>query len=351
MEPTQTIPQGPTENEPKGPWIKYRVEHRDRETNQLISHADSEELVFNDTVRDDEPSSNPAAFILVTTYKTRGSLSLAVQQSSAQSTVTSPPLYSLHLTSPAIVNALRSVVQYYPSQDLTGDIIVVHWPYPILVHHYDELAQFRDEVSYKDERDLCEREKGAHGDLGLLLQYLDRSVMAEVRKEKERNKRGFTTFEYQWVTLKPGTTILDKLLEETQVRPWIIHSIKGGVFEQPPVPWIIYRWHLRYDGRYLSRSMDSALFDKFDGESEMSEIIVGDLNDSNNPEAVSTQLKYGELYWNLLQKQCRQYNGKTQDIISKEVSNSRSYTSIIANKITGRWPSNGRYEVLFHHPS
>lgn len=345
MEPTQTVSQGPTENKPKGPWIKYRVEHRHRETDELISHADGEEPALNDTLSDD--GSNPPAFIFVTTYKTGGLSSPKVRQSSAQSTITSPPLYSLHLISPAIVNALRSVVQYYPSQDLTGDI-VIHWPYAILVHHYDELAQFRDEVGHKDERDLCEREKSLHGDLGLLLQYLDRSVMEEVRKEQERNKRGFNTFDYRWVALKPGTTVLDEFRDQTELRPYVIHSIEGGTFESPPVPWSISRWYLRYDGRYLGRCMRDVIYDKFDGENQQFEIIVGDLeNNDNHPDAVLNQLKYGESYWSLIQKQCKQYNGKTQDVIPKEVSNIRSYNSAIANEILiGRWLSNGRYEVL-----
>ncbi|KAI1195290.1 P-loop containing nucleoside triphosphate hydrolase protein [Nemania serpens] len=300
-----------------GPWIKYRVEHRHRETDELISHADGEEPALNDTLSDD--GSNPPAFIFVTTYKTGGLSSPKVRQSSAQSTITSPPLYSLHLISPAIVNALRSVVQYYPSQDLTGDI-VIHWPYAILVHHYDELAQFRDEVGHKDERDLCEREKSLHGDLGLLLQYLDRSVMEEVRKEQERNKRGFNTFDYRWVALKPGTTVLDEFRDQTELRPYVIHSIEGGTFESPPVPWSISRWYLRYDGRYLGRCMRDVIYDKFDGENQQFEIIVGDLeNNDNHPDAVLNQLKYGESYWSLIQKQCKQYNGKTQDVIPKEV--------------------------------
>ncbi|KAJ8127738.1 hypothetical protein O1611_g5897 [Lasiodiplodia mahajangana] len=86
------------------------------------------------------------------------------------STIIALPAYSIHLTSPAIIDALRSVVQYYPTEDLTGNI-VVNWP---------GIAQFGDRVRKADERELWKTEKRAYKDLGLLLRYLDKSVMSGV---------------------------------------------------------------------------------------------------------------------------------------------------------------------------
>ncbi|KAI8950128.1 P-loop containing nucleoside triphosphate hydrolase protein [Xylaria longipes] len=308
MKPTQPVQQGPIEDKPKGPRIRYRVEHRHLETNELISHHDTEGPEV-----DDDGGSHGEAFVLVTTYKTRNPLS------STQAIGTSPPSYSLHLISPAIVNALRSVVQYYPYQDLTGDI-VINWPYAILVHHYDELAQFRDRVAQKDERDLCEREKRAFDDLNLLLKYLDRSVMPEVLQERERNAKGYHTFEYMWVWSKPGTTMLQSIREDTEFHPQVIHSMIGGVFQYPPRAWTIVSWDMRYDGKYLGRYRILTDIDKFDGQEEIINTVVGDMENKNDlPGNVANQLNYGETYWRLLSKQCMQYKGKTQDVPSKEV--------------------------------
>ncbi|KAI1362157.1 P-loop containing nucleoside triphosphate hydrolase protein [Xylaria arbuscula] len=318
MEPAQLDRQGLAEGKSTGPWIRYRVEHRHSGTNEVMSHRDSKEPNLEDKLGDDGP--NSPAFTLVTTYMIPGSLLAGQQQFGVQSmpTITSPPLYSLHLSSPAIVHALRSVVQYYPSQDLTGDV-VIKWPYPILVHHYEELTQYRDVVSQKDPSNLCEREKGAYEDLGLLLQYLDGSVMPEVRKEQERNRRGFETFAYKWVRMRPGTTELISYDIEDQYRAWVIHSVTGGIFEDPPVPWTFTRWHLRYDGTYLGRVQAESEFAKFDGEQEQDGILVGDLSTSELPQIVTDQLEYGKMYWNLLRKQCKHVKGKTQDTIPKEV--------------------------------
>lgn len=319
MEPAQPARQEVTEDKPTGPWIRYRVEHRRLETNELMNHRDSEEPDLDDKLDDDGPQR--AAFTLVTTYKVRRPLLSENQHFAARPTIASPPLYSLHFASPAIIHALRSVVQYYPSQDLTGDIVIT-WPYAILVHHYDELTQYRNMVSQKDPNDLCEREKGADEDLSLLLQYLDRSIMPEVRKERERNERGFYTFEYFWLSMRPGATCLRKYDSGSQhPHPWVIHALTRGAFEYPPVPWTLYCWQMRYDGRYLGRFLEETCVNKWDGESEITNIIVGDLDsDVDMPEAVSNQLEYGKTYWNLLQKQCRHVKGKTRAIIPKEVS-------------------------------
>ncbi|KAI0802934.1 P-loop containing nucleoside triphosphate hydrolase protein [Xylaria sp. FL0064] len=320
METNQLICQVPSDDR-QSAWIRYRVEYRDRKTNELVSHYDTNESGVDH--KKNIEGSNGAAFVLITTYQTGKSLSSLDQLGEGSSTqailaAISPPLHSIHLTSPAIVNALRPVVQYYPSQDLTGDI-VINWPYPILVHHYNELAQFRDRVAEKDENKLCEREKRAYKDLSLLLQYLDKSVMPEVLKERERNARGYHTFEYMWVLLKPGTTVQLEL-DDGKPRHYVVSALRSGALQYPPQDWFVEGWNMRYDGEYLGRYRLNTSIPKFDGEKQIDFTIVGDLeNGSNLPGNVANQLKYGEIYWNLLRKQCRHYKGKTQDVPSKEV--------------------------------
>ncbi|KAI1502348.1 P-loop containing nucleoside triphosphate hydrolase protein [Biscogniauxia marginata] len=299
---------------PRGAWIRYRLEHRNRDTNELISHRDTKGPGLDDDGKDglDGP-----AFALVTTYKTAPP---AVNQTTEQplTAAASPPSYALHLYSPAIINALQTVVQYYPSQDLTGDIIV-NWPYPILVHHYDELAKFREDSAKRDGKDRCVREKGAYADIGLLLKFLDDNVMADVAAEKERNKNGFFTFEHAWVFLKPGLTVLDQWRDSTDLLPRVIHSISGGVFQHPRVAWKVNYWDMRYDGRYLGRYMTSVDIEKFDGQNTFKHVEVDDLQKDDLPEDVNNQIKYGETYWKLLRKQCRHYKGKTQNFPYNEV--------------------------------
>ncbi|CAJ2501364.1 Uu.00g042170.m01.CDS01 [Anthostomella pinea] len=309
----------PDKDAPRGAWIRYRVEHRNRDTNELISHRDTKGPGFDD---DDKDSLDGPAFALVTTFKTAPPPldSTTAQPLTTTSVATaSPPSYALHLYSKAIVNALQSVVQYYPSQDLTGDV-VINWPYPILIHHYQELADFRERVAQKDGTDLCVRERGAHEQVGLLLKFLDDSVMPDVLAETDRNKKGFYTFEHAWVALKPGITLLDQWRDSTDKLPRVIHSVEGGVFQNPRISWTVHYWDMRYDGRYLGRYLTQVGIEKFDGQNKWKHIEVGKLSEGTNlSEDVANQLRYGEIYWNLLRKQCRQYKGKTQKFPYNEV--------------------------------
>lgn len=45
----------------------------------------------------------------------------------------------IRIYSRSIINALQSVVNYYPGQDLVSMPVDIRWPYAILIHHWDEL--------------------------------------------------------------------------------------------------------------------------------------------------------------------------------------------------------------------
>ena len=231
----------------------------------------------------------------------------------------------LRIYSPAIIHALRSVVTYYPSQNLSSDIIVIHRPYPVLVHHYDELANFRDQHARKDPTTLCSRVVNATKDLDCLLRFLDEQVMGELRKEIERNKSGLYTFKHQWLSHKPGMTLLYRSREDTAWIPGVIHSVSGGSFQSPVQEWRIVLWYMSSDGEYLTRRTMINSSSVFEGLSETKEdYLLFDREDmeqmmSKNP-AVMEAVNIGKEYWKLLNKQCRFHMGRTKSFPHNEVS-------------------------------
>jgi hypothetical protein len=322
---TTTSSSSKVEKSQSGAWIRYRIEYRHRETDELIhwSNKADEDFFVHIQGQDQTRGADSPAFELIAVYKTRPVGSNVSQpavpgaKEAAPPPTSMPPSYHLHIYSFAIINALQSVVQYYPGQELTGDDIVVHWPYPILVHHYDELSKFRENCAAKDPAALCVREKDAYEHLGLLLQFLDQHVMEEIKAEKERNRNGFVTFEGMWVALKPGVTVLSRIVETQDWVPGVVHSISGGIFENPPVKWSVNKWSMQYNGEYVGRKLGLVDFGKFDGELEMtSASIVIDPDDNEaikKDEVVMKLIKHGEMYWKLLRKQCRYYKGKTRE--------------------------------------
>ncbi|KAH7134106.1 hypothetical protein EDB81DRAFT_803177 [Dactylonectria macrodidyma] len=307
----------------KAPWVRYRAEYRHRVTDELLRQEDTETHRFEQKASEEihEP-----VFELITTFKVRVAETVTAKGDQIAAPAMAPPSYHINIYSLALINAIQSVVKYYPSQDLTGDFLAIKSPYPVLVHHYDELAQFGEECASQKSSELCVRERGAKEHIDLLLAFLDEHIMPDVRREQERNKNGFITFAYYWVSHKPGTTIISPRRGEADFTTEVVHSLTGGTFTNPPEDWNILAWSLAYDGRYLGRVTSESRRSKYDGENPIDrEILVVSEEDieqaenGNANELITEQLKFGKKYWDLLIKQCQLYRGPSSEFPFNEV--------------------------------
>ncbi|KUI67664.1 hypothetical protein VM1G_03035 [Cytospora mali] len=303
-------------------WIRYRTELCHRFTGEVLRHVDSEEPGPVDIQRTD----NEPIFELVTRYIARdpnADLGRSKEQTRVPTqAVGSTPSCFLRIYSPAIINALQSVVEYYPGQDLSGTTIVIRWPYPILVHHYEKLCDFKTKCKTTDLNELCVRERDAAAHIDLLLHFLDDNIMEQARAEEERIKRGYYTFENFWVSHKPGRTIVFQ--DDSRKKEWVplvISSIGGGIFENPPMPWTVFGWSLTFDGESLGRISKTMLQERFDGERKWQEntIYLDGTDTINGNDALEKLILDGERYWSLVKKQCKYHNGKTVEFPYNEI--------------------------------
>lgn len=299
----------PGTRDAKKPWVGYRIEYRNRYTGDLIS-----ERTYEKGDKENDYETDGPVFELITSY--RVSTHSLDQKSSMPITSQAQPAYHLRINSIAIINAIQSVVRYYPSQDLSGDSVIIPKPYPVLVHHYDELQQFRRNCASKSAAELCVREVDAWEHLGLLLQFLDDEVMDSVRDEQERNKRGVSTFDWRWVAYKPGITTVDNTPKGWEAG--VIHSVTGGTFSNPRKEWKIATWKMSYDGIGLERVWDDPItYTSFDGE--RSDAKPGEETRFFDPTVENSYLKdeialglieNGKKFWSMLRKQCFHHKGK-----------------------------------------
>jgi hypothetical protein len=216
------------------------------------------------------------------------------------------------------------VVRYYPSQDLSGDTITIRHPYPVLVHHFEELAAFRDKCAAAPVDELCQRERSASSHLTLLLDYLDTTIMPEVRLEQDRWRRGYSTWEYQWLLLKPGATFLEMGGDTADIRcrPAVVESVSCGAFADPPFNWWLNAWRLDYGYGNLQRIRISRSIEKWDGEMALKFRLFDTENIFPDREA-KRFVESGKLYWNLLRKQCKYYKGVTSRLPFRKVGQIR----------------------------
>lgn len=286
---------------------------------EVLHRVDSEEpepVEFQDA--DHEP-----IFELVTRYLARESDSKKRGSGSPTSvpspTINSVPFYFLRIYSPAIVNALQSVVTYYPGQHLLESVINISWPYPILVHHYEELREFKAICETKKPKELCVRERHASEHIGILLRFLDDNIMERVREEEARYAKGCFTFESLWLVYKPGRTVIQK--DDHGVwSPFVVSSISGGTFHNPPGQWVVQGWNMVFEGEVFGRTRCTLNIGRFDGEKDWREDArFVDDRDNIEDDDLEEIIRDGETYWRLLRKQCRHYKGKTMKFPYNEV--------------------------------
>lgn len=341
----------------RGAWMRYSIEWRDQHGVFKSRHVVNEKQVKN-PAEETRP-----AFERVSVFRTkrgaRESEETNVPANGAESATGATPTYYIRIYSVAIIHALRSVVKYYPPQDLDGDIIEIQWPYPVLVHHYEELQAFGELCAEKDPSQICVLEKNVAESLKLLLEFLDQEVMDQVNAEKERNKRGYYTFDYMWVARRPGTILM---YVEGGGQDWdagVIHSLGGGIFEQPRRGWATTRWSLGHNGSWLGRVKATTLVERFDGESAYadSDTILLDprtFDDSSggylgNNDHVKQKIDYGKTYWDLTVQQCRHHEGITLESPKIEVCGDgcECYIPVqLLNSCSGGRHGYGRYEEL-----
>ncbi|TLS28202.1 hypothetical protein PpBr36_00036 [Pyricularia pennisetigena] len=312
----------------KTPRIHYVTEYRWRGSDQLISSHDTESPPARSS-KDDRP-----AFQVVQTFKrdpqrpSAGGGAEAAREQIMQDSL-APSSHSVRIMSAELRNAIQNVVRYYPDQDLGGDVIEIQEPYMILVHHYDELREF---ASSCEERAatrqgsgmICEREVDAPAHIRLLLDFLDGSLMTEVRAEKERNARGFYRWQWSWLRYKPGTMMLRTVhgsggrsgaSVDTKWTAEIVHSVRGGTLTSPPRDWYYSTWRLELvQGPAIDRVLYTVWESKFDGEKSTVEKFFPEIGHVTAEEVMGDpiggrMLAAGRAYWSLLTKNCMEYNG------------------------------------------
>ncbi|KAF3801312.1 hypothetical protein GCG54_00005468 [Colletotrichum gloeosporioides] len=296
---------------PLKPRIGYRVEYRNRWTNQLIAEEVQEEGKRTEIHQSDGPIFEVVTSFKVVTETMEAKTDFAINSQSLAS-------YAIRIHSIALINAIQSVVRYYPGQDLSGEYLTIQKPYPILVHHYEQLQEFRSKCLSMPADELCLREKDAAEHLSVLFEYLENEVMEDVREEQERNKRGCCLFDWMWVRFKPGRIMLEKFDWESGWQASVIHSVRGGVLANPSTWWRVENWKLEFDGNDIVRVMNGAThFQQHDGERNYERrpggggTIVLEGDDCFDNEEARELIANGKRYMNMLEPKCFQHNGRS----------------------------------------
>ena len=225
----------------------------------------------------------------------------------------------VRILSSKLINALRSVVRYYPGQSLFGEKLEFRQPYQFLVHHQHELEEYKNNhPPHHDEQ--YRKECNEHIDH--LLDFLKKSNGKERAEEEERHKRGFATFEYLWMLLKPGEDVFINDRRDERLTSGVLERVKGGYQDGQgqAKEYKGWAWGITYTDGRLCRVYHSFFIQPFDGEREIKTQWVYPvkfhkdsaeaLRDQGGMSLVEQMEIWGQQYWNLTQRCLKSYHGK-----------------------------------------
>ncbi len=237
----------------------------------------------------------------------------------------------LKINSPAIVTALQSVIEYYPGQSFSDDANTIWEPYAALIHYEEELKAYRDHFdpnAINSKEELCQRNANAYEHLGILQDILFERSGEAVKAERQRHARGVATFEMLWLLYKPGTDVYCDGDADGNYNAFVVKSVSGGIIQGRSTPLIIVLWHMDYDGNKIGRHIESFAAPVYDGEKEITSLIVVPCEywkekskEGEETKALRQKLEErGKMFFKLAQRQCMNYNGATRSWPKKQMS-------------------------------
>lgn len=156
----------------------------------------------------------------------------------------------MQIRSSALIKALRALVDYYPSQQLTGSIVTVPEPYHFLLHHRKELIQALEPETTNLRGSLIHErpDQKTVDHIQVLLAFLNSKYAKKIEEEERRhmNSPPTATFEMLWMLLKPGTKVYYEV--EWELAAFVVKEVKPNRPSNPNF-YTVELWSLDFDGK------------------------------------------------------------------------------------------------------
>lgn len=307
------------------PPVSYKVSYHN-DFSVLFSKEDKEPIAVQSTLL----TSKNAVIEVITDVKVHGPSKYWKTEKGEPRAIGTVLRTSLKINSPAIITALQSVIEYYPSHSFSEASNIIAEPYAPLIHHEEQLRVYRDRFhpdKIDSEENICQRNTNAYDHLGILQDVLFERSGREVEAERQRHARGVATFEMLWLLLRPGADVYYDFYGDGRHSAAVIKSVSGGMFGGPPVPLEIQMWSMDYDGTKFGRRTQSMFQFPYDGENVITSLVVypcefwrkGSGNDETQPLKKKLEGR-GKMFFRLAQRQCMDYDGVTGTWPKKHVS-------------------------------
>ncbi|KAH7139865.1 hypothetical protein B0J13DRAFT_505202 [Dactylonectria estremocensis] len=178
----------------------------------------------------------------------------------------------IRIISPAVNEALRCVVDYYPLIDFSVDVIEIYAPYAVFFFFEKQLTEYRQRLEEHESRHgispTCANRFAAKH-IAIAQSFVNEKYQAAVEAERERHARGFATFDMLWLLYKPGSDMyMDPNLHD-EYEPFVLLSADFDMINGTTENYQVDCWNMDASSVWVAPSSFDYEVDRFAGEKEI----------------------------------------------------------------------------------
>ena len=235
---------------------------------------------------------------------------------------------------PIFREAMKSLIKYDPSQDLTGDEIHIGLPWKMLMHYYEEIESLRDRLSNSDAASSetsetnwrMENSKKVQS-INNILEVIKGDYENVVRPELQNHtKSGVAEFSKLWLLFRPGEEVFATV--NGKMAAFIVlayHDHEPGTSTTTHGPikqFIVHMWNLRFVAGRLVRHTSKIAIDKYERTRQIHKLPVYPCKYGPKDGTKQKLLERGQRFFEMIQKPhaYMKHQGLTRDAKPRSVS-------------------------------
>ncbi|KAF4961386.1 hypothetical protein FSARC_10202 [Fusarium sarcochroum] len=193
---------------------------------------------------------------------------------------------TLHIHSPFLLNALRTVIAYTfnsPLGNTTDELVsgMFSHPYEDLFYHRNDLLEYKQQTTKPRENHDEEYNAKTDEHIDFLLKYLDQEPNVHITslEAKWAKRIPVTSFAGFWLLMKPGSDVYVR--DGGQLNAYVVDHVSGGIEYASDNQrslhssgYDIHLWNIKYDGKVISRMSKKVYLPVFDNDREIMSLPV-----------------------------------------------------------------------------
>lgn len=171
---------------------------------------------------------------------------------------------SIEITSPHILQALKSVASYYPDAPvITKTNVTYHLPFELLVHCFEDLNDYRE----KHVDDTVKLH------VGLLIRVIRLEVGPTLNALEDLLSAKKITYTLAWALFRPGAIVFTEVNDEPE--QYRVHSTRYEKHKEGAVKFLrVFVEQIDFDGKYFKTRRSCILIPAFDGVALIASLLV-----------------------------------------------------------------------------